>query len=80
MSKVQVGSCVQFNRLEIAMDKDQLKGRIKVAKGKAKEVAGRAVGNKTQETKGKIEKTAGKVQADYGDLKNEVKKDAKKGT
>ena len=61
------------------MDKDQVKGRMKVAKGKVKEVAGKAVGNKTQETKGRIEKTVGKTQADYGDLKSEIKKDAKKG-
>ena len=56
------------------MNKDQVRGRIKEAQGKVKEVTGRIVGNKTLEEKGKVEKAAGNVQADYGDLKNDIKK------
>jgi uncharacterized protein YjbJ (UPF0337 family) len=61
------------------VNKDQVEGRAKAAKGKVQEVVGKVVGNKTQETKGKVEKTVGKVQADLGDLRSEVEKDAKKG-
>lgn len=51
------------------MNKDQVKGRIKEAKGKAKEIAGKVVGNKDLEQEGKIENADGKVQAGYGDLR-----------
>jgi uncharacterized protein YjbJ (UPF0337 family) len=74
------GVAFELNSAEIVMDKDQIKGRIKEAKGKVKEVTGKVVGNKTQETKGKMERAVGKVQADYGDLKSEIKDDAKKGS
>ena len=56
------------------MNKDQVKGRIKEAKGTVKEVAGKTVGNESLELKGKIQKTVGKVQAGYGDLKDDLKK------
>lgn len=56
------------------MNKDQVEGRIKEAQGKVKQVTGKIVGNKTLEEKGKDEKAAGNVQADYGDLKNDLKK------
>jgi len=64
-----------INRLyqESIMNKDQVKGRIKEAKGKAKEIAGKVVGNKDLERKGKIENAEGKVQAGYGDLKEDIK-------
>lgn len=55
------------------MNKDQIKGRGKEAKGKIKEVSGRVVGNKELETKGAVEKNQGKVQSAYGDLKKDVK-------
>ncbi len=58
---------------ESIMNKDQVKGRIKEAKGKAKEIAGKVVGNKDLEQKGKIENADGKVQAGYGDLREDVK-------
>ncbi|MCG5501171.1 CsbD family protein [Ectothiorhodospira lacustris] len=57
------------------MNKDQVKGRAKEATGKVKEVTGRVVGNEKLEGEGKIQKAAGKVQADYGDLKEDLKKD-----
>ncbi|MGM0677129.1 CsbD family protein [Ectothiorhodospira marina] len=58
------------------MNKDQVKGRAKEATGKVKEVTGRAVGNEKLEAKGKIEKGAGHVQAEYGDVKEDLKKDS----
>jgi uncharacterized protein YjbJ (UPF0337 family) len=54
------------------MNKDQVKGRVKVLKGTIKEVAGKAVGNKDLEYKGSIQKAAGQVQAGYGDLKKDI--------
>lgn len=54
-------------------NKDQIKGRVKEAKGKIKEVAGDLVGNDRLETKGKIEKNLGKAQAKLGDIKQDVK-------
>jgi len=57
------------------MNKDQVKGRIKEAKGSAKEVAGKVSGKESLELKGKLQKAGGKVQAGYGDIKNDIKKD-----
>ena len=60
------------------MNKDQVEGRTKEAKGKIKEVAGKLVGNEKLEIKGAIQKTLGKAQANFGDIKQDLK-DAKKG-
>ena len=57
----------------MSMNKDQVEGRVKEAKGKIKEVAGSLVGNETMEAKGKIQKTLGKAQAKFGDVKKDVK-------
>jgi uncharacterized protein YjbJ (UPF0337 family) len=59
------------------MNKDQVKGRAKTAKGELKEAGGKAVGNERVTTKGKLEKAAGKVQSGYGDAKEKVKKETK---
>jgi uncharacterized protein YjbJ (UPF0337 family) len=56
------------------MNKDQVKGRVKEAKGTIKEVAGKTVGNKDLENEGEFQKIAGKVQAGYGDLKKDINK------
>jgi uncharacterized protein YjbJ (UPF0337 family) len=66
----------------MGMNKDQVEGRVKEAKGKIKEVAGKLVGNEKLEEKGKVQKTLGEAQAEFGDVKQEIKqdiKDAKKG-
>jgi uncharacterized protein YjbJ (UPF0337 family) len=55
------------------MNKDQIKGRIKEAKGKVKQVAGKMVGSKDLEKKGKIQHAEGKIQAGYGDGKEDIK-------
>jgi uncharacterized protein YjbJ (UPF0337 family) len=56
------------------MNKDQVKGRVREAKGKVKEIAGKAVGNRRVEAEGGAEQLAGKVQKTYGDAKNEARK------
>jgi len=54
------------------MNKHQIKGLIKKAKGKIKEATGRIIGNKSLEEKGKSQKNAGQVQAVYGDIKDNL--------
>ena len=57
----------------MSINKDQVKGRVKEAKGKIKEVTGDLVGNEKLENKGKIEKNLGKAQAKVGDVKQDLK-------
>jgi uncharacterized protein YjbJ (UPF0337 family) len=61
----------------MSINKDQIKGRVKEAKGKIKEVSGALVGNEKMEAKGKVQKNLGKAQAKYGDVKHDVKDIAK---
>ena len=60
------------------MNKDQVKGRIREAKGTVKEAAGKVTGKVSLEQKGKLQKAAGKFQAGYGDIKNDLKSDIRK--
>jgi uncharacterized protein YjbJ (UPF0337 family) len=62
----------------MGMNKDQVKGRVKEAKGKIKEVAGVLMRNRTLEAKGTVQRTLGKAQAKFGDVKQDVK-NLKKG-
>jgi len=55
------------------MNKDQVNGRVKEAKGKVKEVTGRILGDKTMENKGKLQNATGKAQAAFGDVKEDIK-------
>lgn len=73
-------SIIDIRYQETTMNKDQIKGRVKEAKGKAKEVTGRIVDDKDLEEEGMVESTIGKVQAGYGDLKADLKKGIKKGS
>ena len=57
----------------MSMNKDQVKGRVKEAKGVVKEVSGKLVGNETLGAKGKVQKVLGKAQAKIGDVKQDVK-------
>lgn len=54
------------------MNKDQVKGRIKTAKGQVKVVAGNVVSNERLIEEGKVEKVVGKIQAGYGDIKHKL--------
>ncbi len=56
------------------MNRNQVKGRIRAAKGKGKEVVGKAVGNTRLESEGTVEKLTGKAEAAYGDLKRKIQK------
>jgi uncharacterized protein YjbJ (UPF0337 family) len=56
------------------MDKSQIKGEFKKAKGKIKEVTGKVTGDKTLEIEGKVEQAAGDLQIQYGKLKSDLKK------
>ena len=53
----------------MSMNKSQVKGRVKEAKGFIKEVAGKLVGNEKLEAKGKMQKILGEAQAEIGDIK-----------
>ncbi len=55
------------------MNKDQVAGRVEVAKGKLKEAAGKVVGSDKLKTEGVVDQAAGKVQKAYGDTKEQVK-------
>jgi uncharacterized protein YjbJ (UPF0337 family) len=59
------------------MNKNQVKGRIRQAKGKGKEVVGKAVGNKQLQREGTVEKLSGKAEAVFGDLKKEIQRNTK---
>lgn len=56
------------------MNDDQVRGRIEEAKGTVRKAAGKAVGNKALQEKGKLQKAHGKFQADFGDLKENIRK------
>jgi uncharacterized protein YjbJ (UPF0337 family) len=60
--------------INMGINKDQVAGRVKEAKGKVQEVAGRTVGSTKEEVKGNLNKNAGKAQAGLGDAKEQVKK------
>jgi uncharacterized protein YjbJ (UPF0337 family) len=53
----------------MGINKHQVKGRLKIAKGAIRAANGRIVGNRTLQAKGNIQKMIGKVQAKLGDIK-----------
>jgi uncharacterized protein YjbJ (UPF0337 family) len=57
----------------MGINKHQVKGRVKIAKGTIKEATGKMVGNKMLQAKGNIQKNLGKIQAKFGDLKKNMK-------
>lgn len=56
------------------VNKDQVKGVAKQAKGAAKVAAGKVTGNRRTEADGHADKAAGKVQKGFGDVKEKIKK------
>lgn len=60
------------------INKDQVKGRAKEAKGKIKEVTGKLLRNENLEAKGKVQKILGEAQAKFGDVKQDVKESKKR--
>jgi uncharacterized protein YjbJ (UPF0337 family) len=63
----------RYQEQVMSINKDQVKGRIREAKGTIKEAAGKLVGNETLQAKGKVQKILGKAQAKYGNVKKDVK-------
>lgn len=57
----------------MSMNKDQVNGRVKEAKGRIKELTGKLVGNESLEAKGKVQKTLGKAQAKFGDVRQDIR-------
>jgi uncharacterized protein YjbJ (UPF0337 family) len=55
------------------VNKDQVGGVGKQAKGAVKEAVGKATGNEQAEYEGKADKIAGKVQKGFGDTKEKLK-------
>lgn len=52
------------------MNKDQIAGSAKEAKGTVKEMAGKAIGDTKLESAGKIDRLWGRIQKAFGGLKN----------
>ncbi len=65
----------------MGINKDQIKGRAKAAKGAMKEATGALVGNESLRARGNVQKNVGRAQASYGDIKADVRDAAtKKGS
>jgi uncharacterized protein YjbJ (UPF0337 family) len=74
-------SCRLVETLEVAiMNKDQTHGRVEQVKGKVNEAVGKVTNNPAKELKGDLQQAVGKEQANYGDTKEQVKKDIKRGS
>lgn len=56
------------------VNKDQVEGLAKQAKGSVKQAAGKAMGNRQMQAEGAVDKVAGKVQKGVGDAREKVKK------
>ncbi len=61
----------------MGVNKDQVKGRVREAKGKLKETIGKIVGNEDLEAKGSLQKDLGVMQGAVGDIKEDIKKSIK---
>ncbi len=57
----------------MSINKYQVNGRVRQAKGTIKEVTGKLMGDKILEAKGSIQKNLGKVQRKLGKIKEHVK-------
>jgi uncharacterized protein YjbJ (UPF0337 family) len=56
------------------MNKDQVKGTAEKVKGKVNEAVGNATDDPAQKAKGQVQQGVGEAQKQYGDLKEDVKK------
>lgn len=63
----------QHVKKELAMNRDQVKGRVDQAVGKVKEETGDLLDDKSMELEGKVDKNIGKAQAEAGDAREDVK-------
>ena len=55
------------------MDRDEIKGKVKKAKGFVKDKVGQAINDPTLEAEGKIERASGEVRENIGAAKRKVK-------
>lgn len=55
------------------MNKDQVKGTVKVAAGKVQQKVGEVVGNDEQQAEGLAKQLEGKVQKGVGNVKEKIK-------
>jgi uncharacterized protein YjbJ (UPF0337 family) len=62
----------------MSTNKDQVRGRVKAAKGQIKELAGKVLGDKKLRAKGNAQRVLGRAQATFGDIKQRVKDSSKK--
>jgi uncharacterized protein YjbJ (UPF0337 family) len=62
----------------MGINKDQVEGRAKEARGKVQKKFGELTGNKTQQAKGLAKEVVGAGQAKAGDLAEEIKDASKK--
>ncbi|HEX7643099.1 MAG TPA: CsbD family protein [Burkholderiaceae bacterium] len=60
------------------MNRDQVKGGVKETAGRVQAGLGHAIGDKEQRAKGVGKQVAGKVQKKFGDVKEAVRKTAKR--
>lgn len=63
----------------MSINKEQVKGRFAKAEGGIKEAAGKVTGDAELEADGKAQKNLGKLRAKYGDMKQDVNRNVKKG-
>jgi uncharacterized protein YjbJ (UPF0337 family) len=60
--------------MEVAMDKEHVKGAADKAKGAVKEGVGKVTGNERLREEGQIDKAKGEIHKAAGDLKDAAKK------
>ncbi len=58
----------------VDMNKDQLKGKLRQARGTAKQKLGKLTGNRRQHAEGEVDRTMGKVQERYGAAREQVER------
>jgi uncharacterized protein YjbJ (UPF0337 family) len=75
--EAHIASLLQKTFRSIAMNKDQVEGRVDQATGKIKELAGKVISSDRLEAEGKADQITGKVKANFGDAKETVKDKAK---
>jgi uncharacterized protein YjbJ (UPF0337 family) len=61
-------------RKEVAMNADQLRGRLEEIKGYVEEFAGRMFGSRPLVERGKVDFAVGVARAKFGDIKEVVRK------
>jgi len=64
----------QRARKEVALNADQLRGRLEEVIGRAEEFAGRMIGSRLLIERGRIHLTVGLARAKFGDVKEAVRK------